>query len=32
MYAELYDELEKVRNMLVIQHSINEKQSKEARF
>uniref|UniRef100_A0A1I7X924 C2-C2_1 domain-containing protein n=1 Tax=Heterorhabditis bacteriophora TaxID=37862 RepID=A0A1I7X924_HETBA len=28
-YAELYDELEKVRNMLLIQHNINQKQSTE---
>ncbi|KAK6050765.1 hypothetical protein COOONC_11730 [Cooperia oncophora] len=29
MYAGLYDELEKVRNMLLIQHNINQKQTTE---
>lgn len=29
MYEEVYGELEKVRNMLVIQHNINEKQMRE---
>nr|CDJ89753.1 ER to Golgi vesicle transport protein, putative [Haemonchus contortus] len=29
MYADLYDELEKVRNMLLIQHNINQKQTTE---
>uniref|UniRef100_A0A914EKJ9 RPGR-interacting protein 1 first C2 domain-containing protein n=1 Tax=Acrobeloides nanus TaxID=290746 RepID=A0A914EKJ9_9BILA len=29
MYEEVYSELEKVRNMLVLQHTINEKQMKE---
>lgn len=29
MYAALYDELEKVRNMLLIQNNINQKQSSE---
>ncbi|CAJ0586744.1 unnamed protein product, partial [Mesorhabditis spiculigera] len=29
LYAELYDELEKVRNLLLLQHDINQKQGKE---
>ncbi|CAL2032956.1 unnamed protein product [Caenorhabditis brenneri] len=29
LYSELYEELEKVRNMLVIQYDINQKQTKE---
>ncbi|CAI4228559.1 unnamed protein product [Auanema sp. JU1783] len=29
MYSELYDELEKVRNMLLLQHNINQKQNVE---
>ncbi|KAK0395644.1 hypothetical protein QR680_001371 [Steinernema hermaphroditum] len=29
MYKELYEELEKVRNMLLIQHRINQQQSEE---
>ncbi|CAJ0959830.1 unnamed protein product, partial [Mesorhabditis belari] len=29
LYAELYDELEKVRNLLLLQHEINQKQGKE---
>ncbi|EFO85692.1 hypothetical protein CRE_02191 [Caenorhabditis remanei] len=29
LYSELYEELEKVRNMLVVQYDINQKQTKE---
>ncbi|VDM67214.1 unnamed protein product, partial [Strongylus vulgaris] len=29
MYASLYDELEKLRNMLLVQHDINQKQNTE---
>lgn len=29
MYSELYEEMEKVRNMLLLQHNINQKQTAE---
>ncbi|CAI2338093.1 unnamed protein product [Caenorhabditis sp. 36 PRJEB53466] len=32
LYAELYEELEKIRNMLVVQYDINQKQSNEIRI
>lgn len=32
MYMEIYGELEKVRNMLLIQHNINEQHLQEVSF